>query len=486
MGWFEVDKGGLRQLMEGRDKSFILRELVQNAFDEPGVTFCKIDLQAVPGKSTVELTVEDDAPAGFYNLSHAFTLFGHTRKRSDAGKRGRFNFAEKQILSLCKSAAIKTTTGTVYFDEDGERRETDAHTEAGSVFSAVIPMTRVELSECLKAVRMFLTPENITLSINGEKVESREPLRSVEATLTTEFENLEGQWRRTRRKTVIEIIEPTDNENPMIYEMGLPVVELEGGDKYHYNVMQRIPLDTNRDSVSQAFLRDVRAEVMNTVADILTAEEAAEAWTRDATESDRIEEDAFKQVIEKRHGKKIVAFSPTDLEANASAVANGYVVLGGGSLSKKEWAKAKQFGNVPSSASTFPTRKPEFSADGEDSTVTDLTPAMEKVVAFVESLGRELIGGCVVKIVRDRHNRFSAWYGGKTMTINLQVVGHRFFDSFPDNMEKVLDLAIHEFGHEHAPNHLSEDYYKAISNLGARIVMLALKSPKLFKRSEQK
>lgn len=35
MSWFEVDKGGLRQLMDGKDKSFILRELIQNSFDEP-------------------------------------------------------------------------------------------------------------------------------------------------------------------------------------------------------------------------------------------------------------------------------------------------------------------------------------------------------------------------------------------------------------------------------------------------------------------
>jgi hypothetical protein len=273
----------------------------------------------------------------------------------------------------------------------------------------------------------------------------------------------------------------------MIYEMGLPVVQLDGGDKYHYNIGQRIPLDTNRDSVSQAFLRDVRAEVMNVVADLLTKEEAAEAWTRDATESDRIEDSAFQQVIEKRHGKKVVAFSPTDPEANARAVANGYTVLGGGSMSKKEWGRAKSVGNVPSSASTFPTRKPEFSADGEDATIReeDQTPSMKKVIEFVEDIGRELVGGCVCKIVRDRHNRLSAWYGSKTMTINLQVVGHRFFDMFPDNMEEVLSLSIHEMGHDGGLHHLSEDYYGALSNLGARCTMLALSSPKLFKRRKR-
>ena len=32
--WFEVDVKGLRALQEGKDKTFIIRELVQNCWDE--------------------------------------------------------------------------------------------------------------------------------------------------------------------------------------------------------------------------------------------------------------------------------------------------------------------------------------------------------------------------------------------------------------------------------------------------------------------
>lgn len=484
MGWFEIDKGGLKQLMDGRDRSFIFRELAQNAFDEPGVTFCKLGMEAVEGRALVAITAEDDAPEGFYDITHAYTMFGNTRKRQDPSKRGRFNFGEKQVLSLAKSACIKTTTGTVVFEEDGTRRTTREKTSRGSIFMAVIPMTRADLDECHSTIRKFLPPKGTKLFVNTIEVLYRDPLRTVESTLVTEFENGEGQWRRTRRKTVIEIHLPKPGEKPMIYEMGLPVVELDGGDKYHYNIMQRVPLNADRDNVSPAFLRDVRAEVMNAVSDLLSKEEAAEAWTRDATESDRLSAEAFNEVIKKRHGDKVVAFSPSDPEANAAAVANGYVVLSGGSMSQKEWSRAKSFGSVPSSASTFPTRKPEFSADGEDSTVPtdEWTAGMRSVVEFIEDLGRELLGGIVVRIVRDRYNRFGGWYGSRTLTINLQVVGHRFFDEFPDNMERVVDFAIHEMGHEGAPNHLSEDYYRSLTSLGARCTLLALNNPKLFKR----
>ena len=40
---------------------------------------------------------------------------------------------------------------------------------------------------------------------------------------------------------------------------------------------------------------------------------------------------------------------------------------------------------------------------------------------------------------------------------------------------------VHEFGHHFEGNHLSDDYFHALTNLGARSTMLALKSPDLFK-----
>ena len=483
MGWFEIDKGGLRQLMEGRDKAFILRELVQNAWDEPGVTRCDVRLSPVDGRALVEMDVEDDAPEGFYDIRHAFTLFGHTRKRADTGKRGRFNLGEKQVLALCESASIQTTKGTVFFAAGGERTRGRKRREAGSVFHGVMRMTRAELADCERAARMFIPPDGIETTVNGSTVGHRVAMISVEATITTEHEDAEGQWRKTRRRTIIEVHEPREGERPMLYEMGLPVVELDAGDRYHYNVMQRVPLNSDRDNVSPAFLRDVRAEVMNVVAEDLTPEDAAEVWAREATESARIDEGAFKAVVEKRHGKKVVSFSPGDPEANAQASSRGYVVLSGGSMSGKEWENAKRFEAVESSASRFPTPRPGFSEGGVDTTVPEeeWTDGMHTVTEFLEDLGRELVGGCVVRIVRDKWNRFRGWYGGKTLTVNLNIAGRRFFSEFPRNREEVVAFALHEFAHEREANHLSSGYHEALCEMGARIMTLALERPEVLR-----
>ena len=72
--WFEVDRHGLAQILERKGKEFVLFELIQNGWDEPGVTKVSVTLDYL-GRNKARLVVEDDAPDGFKELSHAFTLF---------------------------------------------------------------------------------------------------------------------------------------------------------------------------------------------------------------------------------------------------------------------------------------------------------------------------------------------------------------------------------------------------------------------------
>ena len=132
--WLEVNAKGMRQLLAGRDKAFILRELVQNAWDEPGVTEVNVTLKKIPGRAKAELVVDDDAPEGFHDLTHAWTLFAENRKRKDPTKRGRFNMGEKEVLVLCDHASIATTTGCSRKSETSSPRR-----ERTMTFSAAPP-----------------------------------------------------------------------------------------------------------------------------------------------------------------------------------------------------------------------------------------------------------------------------------------------------------------------------------------------------------
>ena len=66
-----------------------------------------------------KVVVDDNSPVGFRDLSHAYTIFAESYKRGNPELRGQFNFGEKLFLSLCRTATISTTTGTVTFDDQG-------------------------------------------------------------------------------------------------------------------------------------------------------------------------------------------------------------------------------------------------------------------------------------------------------------------------------------------------------------------------------
>ena len=94
---FLVDKKGLAKLLERRGKAFILHELLQNAWDE---NTTRVDVTAEwLGDRTVRVTVVDDKPEGFADLTHAYTLFAESAKKTDPTKRGRFNLGEKLVIA---------------------------------------------------------------------------------------------------------------------------------------------------------------------------------------------------------------------------------------------------------------------------------------------------------------------------------------------------------------------------------------------------
>jgi hypothetical protein len=66
--WFEVDKDGLKALQLGKPKSYIIRELVANAWDE-NITICKVESHNENGITTI--SVEDDSPEGFKDANSA-------------------------------------------------------------------------------------------------------------------------------------------------------------------------------------------------------------------------------------------------------------------------------------------------------------------------------------------------------------------------------------------------------------------------------
>ena len=127
------------------------------------------------------------------------------------------------------------------FNEDGTRTEGTETREVGSEFVAKFQMTLQEYGHIVQQAKLLIPPKGIATFFNGDEIPYRKPIGSFTETLPIPLADKEGVMRNTERKTKVNLYERLPGEVAMIYEMGIPIVEL-GDDKWHVNVMQKVPL----------------------------------------------------------------------------------------------------------------------------------------------------------------------------------------------------------------------------------------------------
>lgn len=463
--WFDVDRKGLAALIERRGKTAAVFELVQNAWDADGTTQVEVALEPIPGKPKAVFRVIDDAPDGFRDLTHSYRLFAPSDKLGDPEKRGRFNLGEKLVLSLCESAQVASTTGTVTFDSDGTRKRSKAKTGSGSAFQAIINMTRVEVAECLDAFRHLISPCEVDTFVNGELLDLPTILRGFEVALPTEVADEEGVLRRTTRKTKVEVVEPL-NGNPHLYEMGIPVVEIDV--PWDINVGQKVPLNMERTNVTPSYARKLHAAVLDHCTDLLTADTASQGWATDALVDAKPE--TVAAAIETRFGKDAVIYDPSSPEANKIAVERGAPVVHGRTFTKQQWGAVREHSNLQAAGQAHPTGIPA-SPDGQPPIPrAEWTTRMDDLAHYTRMVAKGLGFDCAVEFQNlplGRPGNSAAWWGANTISFNLGNLGK----SWPERVEgEELDaLLIHEFAHRKASDHYSRDFYDECCRLGAAL-----------------
>ncbi len=477
--WFAVDKEGLAKVVRRRGVAFVLYELLQNAWDTRTASV-RVSVRPV-ANGRVRLCVEDQDPDGFKDLTHAYTLYAESEKKGDAAKRGRFNIGEKLVLALCERAAILSTKGTVRFDKRG-RHATRKRIPTGSLFSGELRMNQVEMREMLAAVQRVLPP--IPTYVNGELIPSRSPIGSFEAVLPTELADSEGVLRRTRRRTLVRVYGTGDGDPGTLYELGIPVCET--GDPWTVEIMQKVPLNADRDNVTPAYLRELRVSAVNAMHELMAPDAACTPAVQEAIGDPRVDPEAVTTVLRHQFGERKVVFDPSDLEANKRACSEGYNVIPGSAYSAAQWARIKQAGTVQPAGKVFPTLKP-FSDDPEAKaarfiTQDKWTDDMRVMVAYTKRVAWSLLEHTIsVAIENEATANHAACYGNRRLVLNYGKLGRSFFAA-PLWSERVCSLLIHELAHDTCLDHLSAEYHRACCELGARLARLALEWPDVFRR----
>jgi len=481
--WIEVDRAGFAQIVADRPKSFILFELIQNALDEPGVTTVDVTVTH-EARGLHRVCVQDDARDGYSDIRHAWTLYAPSKKKSDPTKRGRFNSGCKSVLALAKSARVVSTAAAVEFDPERGRRTLRRRTERGTVFDGWFSMSIEEADEAVAEARKMLPPPGVELTIDGVRVYEAVPDHVLEAQLPTIISDAEGVLRSTRRVTAIHVHKPDAGDVPKLFEMGIPVVELDDGFPFHVDVQQRVPLNQDRDNVTPAYLRKLRVAVLNAVHAELDAEQASTPWVADASGDDDVEDVAVESVMERRFGRKRVVYDPSDPEGSKLAMSKGYTVIPGNSLSRGQWRQVRRSGAALPAGQVTPSPKVRSSPDG-----VKPVPRAEWDSAWVEvtELARHLWlvlrpnyarGSLNVRWYDSRGLNFSgAWTeadSGSQLLFNAAALGGELADMAAGDRRGILALIVHEFGHAYESDHLSEAYHDALCRMAAEAFYVEL------------
>jgi hypothetical protein len=477
--WLEIDKEGLRKSLGQKDKVFLLTEMVSNAWDED-ITQVEVTLTCPDENNHSWLRVTDNSPTGWADLSHSHTMFAESVKKRKSEKRGRFNAGEKDVLALAIEAKLTTVKGQVLFNEDGTRTEGTETREVGS-----------------NQANFLIPPKNIVTLFNGNPIQHRKPCGSFTETLPMPLADKEGVMRNTERKTKVNLYERLPGEVAMIYEMGIPIVEL-GDDKWHVNVMQKVPLSRDRDNVNPAYLRKIRQGALNAkYEELKSADDAGAAWVRDAIASPKSSDDAVKHVMGVRFGGNHVTRDVRDKGSANEAVSQGFRIVEGGALTGGEWKRYKDVKGadgaavLKTSAEVAPTDtvgpiSPQIIIPQQR-----WTPAMQRYAALVEAIGPKLINkpvviryinddnvhleGCFNKGFRGSRSKKGATREWGVMTVNLAYVN-------PASNFDRYSLLLHELAHDKVEcnDHLHHKFYDTVNDLGAQLAVLIQDEPELF------
>jgi hypothetical protein len=470
--WFTVDRAGLAKQLADMPTWRLISELLQNAWDEQATrVVVSIDKSNIRGY--YDVCVEDDNPNGFADLSHAWTLFAPSTKSTNAEKRGRFNLGEKLLLAGSRSATITTTSGMVRFDSAGRSATKSHQRPAGS--SVFVTMKISDLEETIDSLHRLIAP--IPTTINGVLMQPGTPLKRIPAKLPTMVANEQGDFARTERMTEVVVYPVTASRPAAIYEMGIPVVDVDL--PYSLDVQQKVPLNRDRDNVTPAYLQQLRVLAFNAMYEQLKPEEFKTDWARAAAGDERAEAPAVTHSLDQRFGTKRVAYDPSDPEANRIAMSKGYTVVHGGSLSGGEWTNARS--TTRAAGQVTPSPKP-YSPDGSPLVYIEPTASMLSVAKLAFRLARSLnIGEISVRFTSDRRWPFRATFGQTLQLVfNAGTLTPAWFD-LKTNRTAILDLLIHEFGHYDGSGHLTEAFDDNLTRFGARMTDLALTNPEIFR-----
>ncbi len=280
--WLAVSTEGFASMNAGRDPAHLVKELVQNSLDAVGEEHGTVELGFAAGqeRNTILVTCYDDG-CGMNNLRDIRTVF-YTSKTDSHLNRGRMGRGFKEMLCLARSATVQSGQKMIEFCLEAGRRITRQQTVDGSAqpgmrVTMLMPWPSHLIPKLQAYFQTFLPPTNVQLVVNGAVVATRKAQHQIEAGLPTElFED--GRWIRPSRKTAVELVPVLQDEEPTVYELGIPVCPAEWSLPLHADVLQRVPMNPCRDAVASGYLSKLHRVCLPVLLPDMDGEQVRQDW----------------------------------------------------------------------------------------------------------------------------------------------------------------------------------------------------------------
>lgn len=448
MQGFEIDHRAFRAQNIGRPPEHLIREAVQNAFDESPQNV-RVCIDPAAGKG-VTLTVADDGP-GFSDEKEIWTIFA-SGKRDDETKRGRLGRGLKELISVGSEAIVETSGKRITFKWKGRNLSRSARrtkTVGTRIVVTVPTWKKSDMGRVIEYLRLFVPPEGTSMTVNDVPNNRPAIARQFEASLPTVKYDGAGVPREGWRHTTISLMETEDR---WIYEMGIPVEKIpdEDGFRWSIDIAQRTPLRPERDMLPRRYVHHLYAYVANEMVDTVPEAELTALWMEEGVGNFNFKKGTKGKVyVERRFGSnaaRAIVNDPHD--RNARAEQDGVKVVRTEHVSASVRDLLRD--NLPSTSDMYPVRCAETRFVHMD----DWTEGNHRFVKFAIWLAEQLsLPKPTISILEAPQSNCEADSGrsGTVIRINRALLGSAFFDQ--PSVAKWVPLILHELAHRTGNGH---------------------------------
>lgn len=286
-GVFEADPEGFRAMQMGRPAAHLVRELVQNVFDE-AATMCHVSVVHETGRGVI-VTVEDDIAGGIRDEKLVFTLWASDKADSPT-KRGRMGRGLKELVSVSDRTVVATEgRPAIVFERtrmDWKRKHTrqiESPKTGTRIQARIAGWKAKDATEIIAYLRRVRPPEAVRFDVNGEQVVRRPAIESHRILLPTVIYVVDDGERRVSNPHQNTLVELFAEDQTWVYEMGVPIEPIEY--PLSIDVAQRVPLREQRDTMLSSYARELYAELLNERISVMPPEQLRDNHVLKAAEA---------------------------------------------------------------------------------------------------------------------------------------------------------------------------------------------------------